>query len=96
MPDLTHLAVLVGADTKGIHMTARAVYALVTASLLMDLVASLIGPAAWLQHASLFHYMALAPAQAPQPATLVGTVAAAGALCVAAARLFERRDLRAG
>lgn len=72
------------------------VYAVVIASLIIDLLASMVSSLAWLDHVSLFHYMALAPAQDPDPATLLVTLVAAAALCVAATAIFERRDVQTG
>jgi ABC-2 type transport system permease protein len=73
---------------------ATAAYAVVLWSLLADLIGSLIARLEWLDHASLFHYMALAPAQATDARTIVITVAVAVVLCTAATVLFEHRDLQ--
>ena len=43
------------------------VYAVVIASLIIDLLASMVSGLAWLEHLSLFHYMALAPSATPGP-----------------------------
>ena len=45
-------------------------------------------------HLSLFHYMALAPAQHPDLATIVITLSVAIVLGVIATMLFDRRDLQ--
>jgi putative exporter of polyketide antibiotics len=73
---------------------ARSVYSVVIWSLLVDLVASLISGLKWLEHVSVFHYMALAPAQDPEPRTLALTLVLALALCGVATMLFDRRDVR--
>ena len=72
------------------------VYAVITWSLLADLVASMVSGIAWLERASLFHYMALAPAQDIQPATIGITVAVAVLLGSIATVQFNRRDVRSG
>ncbi len=46
-----------------------------------------------LEHLSLFHYMALAPAQDPAPATIVITTGIALGLGGLATALFDRRDV---
>ena len=69
------------------------VYAVVVWSVVVDLAASLITGLTWLQHLSLFHYMALAPAQGLDPLTLTITTVLALALCALALALFRRRDL---
>ena len=63
---------------------SRSVYGVVTWSLLIDLAASLISGLQWLEHLSVFHYMALAPAQDPQPLTIVLTLVLALGLCAVA------------
>lgn len=73
----------------------RAVYGVVIASLLIDLVASLASGVSWLAHVSLFHYMALAPASRADATTIVVTLLVAVALCGAALVAFRTRDLRA-
>jgi ABC-2 type transport system permease protein len=73
---------------------ATTVYALVGWSLVVDLLASMVSGARWLEHLSLFHYMALAPGEDPEPLTIVVTVATAIGLCALAVILFDRRDLR--
>jgi ABC-2 type transport system permease protein len=72
----------------------RAIYSVVIGSLLIDLVASLIDGLQWLEHLSLFHYMALVPAQDPDPTTVVLNVTVGLGLCALALVLFSRRDLR--
>ena len=73
---------------------AATVYSVVSWSLIVDLLASMASSVRWLVHTSLFHYMALAPAQRADPTTLSVMVATALALCVAATVRFQRRDLR--
>ncbi|MEA2685692.1 MAG: polyether ionophore transport system permease protein, partial [Actinomycetota bacterium] len=88
------VALGIGAVTLSVAPRAavRAVYGVVIGSLIVDLVASMVSGLAWLGHVSLFHYMALAPAQDPDPMTLVVTVIVAGALCILSTILFARRD----
>ena len=74
---------------------APACYAIVIGSLVVDLVASLLTGARWMEKLSLFHYMALAPAHAVDARAVVVTVVAAVALSVAAMILFDRRDVSA-
>ena len=71
----------------------RAVYTIVIASLLFDVLTALSSSISWLAHLSLFHYMALAPAEHTDPTTVVVTLAVAAALCGAALVTFSRRDL---
>jgi polyether ionophore transport system permease protein len=49
-----------------------------------------------LEHVSLFHYMALVPAEDPDPTTVVVTILVAVALCVVATLVFDRRDVETG
>jgi ABC-2 type transport system permease protein len=73
---------------------AATAYAVVLWSLLVDLVGSLVRGLSWLDHASLFHYMALVPAQPAEARTVVITLVVAVVLCIVAAAVFERRDLQ--
>lgn len=75
---------------------AAAVYGVVIGSLVIDLAGSLVASMPWLTKLSLFHYMALAPAKTPTPATLAWTVAIAAGLCAVATWLFDRRDVQMG
>jgi hypothetical protein len=50
-------------------------------------------PADRLDHLSLFHYMALAPAQDPDPLTLAITTACGLGLGVMATIVFDHRDV---
>jgi ABC-2 type transport system permease protein len=74
----------------------RTVYGVVVWSLLIDLLGSMISGISWLEHLSLFRYMALAPAQDPSAPTIGITLAIAGALCVASTIVFDRRDVATG
>jgi polyether ionophore transport system permease protein len=71
-----------------------AVYGVVIGSLLVDLLTSMVAGLGWLEHLSLFHYMALAPADDPNGTTVAITVVTALALCALATVLFARRDTR--
>ncbi|HEY5171751.1 MAG TPA: hypothetical protein VIK54_08505 [Acidimicrobiia bacterium] len=73
---------------------AGAVYAVVVWSLLVDLLGSIVAGLGWLDHLSLFHYMALAPAQDVDPATITIAVCIAIALGIIATVLFDRRDVQ--
>jgi ABC-2 type transport system permease protein len=78
------------------RVAAGAVYGFIVASLVIDLSASLVTGLGWLEHLSLFHYMALAPAQHPDPSTLAVTTAIALMLCIGATMVFRARDLPVG
>ena len=65
-------------------------------SLIIDLAGSMMSSLDWLDRLSLFHYMALAPAEDPDAVTVLVTLVLAGALCVLATLLFERRDVATG
>ncbi len=73
---------------------AAAAYVVVVGSLLVDLLGSIMASLSWLSHLSLFHYMALAPAQHPDLATIAIVLSVATALGVIATMLFVRRDLQ--
>jgi ABC-2 type transport system permease protein len=92
----TALVVLgIGAVTLSVAPRAavRTVYGVVLGSLLIDLVGSLVAGLGWLAHLSVFHYLALVPAQDPDPRSLLVTGAAAVALCVVSVARFGRRDV---
>jgi ABC-2 type transport system permease protein len=72
------------------------VYALVIWSVLIDLLSSMVSSLSSLDGLSLFHYMALAPAQSPDAVTILATIVLAAVLCAAATFLFARRDLHTG
>lgn len=74
-------------------IATRVVYAVVIGSLLIDLLGSMVSAIGWLERLSLFHYMALAPAQDTDPATVVVTLAAAVGLSAVATVAFARRDV---
>ena len=78
------------------RLASPTVYAVVIWSVLVDLLASMISSLSGLGHVSLFHYMALAPAEDPDPTTVAVTVAAAIALCIVATLAFDRRDVETG
>lgn len=90
--------VALGIGAVAVSVAPRAatwtVYAVVVGSLVVDMVASLVDGLQWLQHVSLFHYMALAPAEDPDPLGLAVTTAAAVALGALATARFARRDLQ--
>jgi len=73
---------------------AATVYSVIVGSVLIDFAASLVSNLSWLNYLSLFHYMALAPAQDASAVTLAMNTAAAGALAVLAIALFRYRDLQ--
>jgi ABC-2 type transport system permease protein len=73
---------------------AATVYAVVIWSLLGDLLASMVAKLKWLDHLSLLHYMALAPAQDADTRTIAITIAVAAVLCIAATICFDRRDVQ--
>jgi ABC-2 type transport system permease protein len=75
---------------------APAVYALVGGSLVISLLGSTVSSLHALERISLFHYMALVPAQDPDPVAIATTLAVAVALAIAAVLLFRRRDVSTG
>jgi ABC-2 type transport system permease protein len=90
--------VALGAGAVVLSIAPRAgaamVYSVIVGSLVVDLSASLLSSLSWLRYLSLFHYMALAPAQDADPATLaINTVVAFGLAVLAIAR-FGNRDLQ--
>jgi ABC-2 type transport system permease protein len=72
------------------------VYAVVVGSLVVDLLSSMVTSAHWLDRASLFHYMALAPAAPATTTTTLITLVIAVGLGAVATWLFGRRDLHPG
>ena len=64
-------------------------------SLVINLLASLVTSSRWLERLSLFHYMALAPAQPVDATTVLILLAIAFALCVVATIQFSRRGIGA-
>lgn len=75
---------------------SAAVYAVVVWSLVIDLLASLVARFDWLDQLSLFHYMALAPADGIDARTVAVTTIVALALGVAATIVFHHRDVQTG
>ena len=73
---------------------AGGVYTVVVWSLLVDLLGSIVAKLHWLEHLSLFHYMALAPARRTDLRTITITLAVVIVLCVVAMILFARRDVQ--
>ena len=71
------------------------VYGVVIASLLIDLLSSLVSGAHWVEHISLFHYMALAPAQPVHAGAVVVTLVLAVVCAGVATALYCRRDITA-
>jgi putative exporter of polyketide antibiotics len=90
-PDPAAIAVTLSIAPR---LAARAVYGIVLWSLLVDLLGSMIESISWIDHLSLFHYMALAPAQGPDPTAITVTLVVAAALCALATLIFDRRDLQ--
>ena len=75
------------------RIAAGAVYSVVIWSLVIDLFGSMVSGAAWMENLSLFHSMALAPAQPLDGTTITITLAVGLALCIVATLLFDRRDV---
>ena len=92
------VALGIGAVTLAVAPRAAAivVYAVVIWSVVVDLLGSLVASLGWLDHLTLFHYMALAPAQHPRASNLAITTVVAAALCGLGALLFDRRDVHLG
>jgi ABC-2 type transport system permease protein len=78
------------------RVAARAMYGVVIWSLLVDLLGSMVASTSPLAHLSLFHYMALAPAESPQVVAVTVSLLVALMLCVGAVVLFARRDVATG
>lgn len=74
----------------------RVVYAVVAWSVLADVVGSLVSGTERLAEVSLFHSLALAPAQDVSPTTVALTLLVAAGLGATATAVFARRDLRTG
>ena len=70
------------------------VYAVVTWSALVDVVAPLVTGSQQLQRFSLFHYMALVPGDTADPVTVTAVTVIGLALCATATLLLRRRDVR--
>ena len=69
-------------------------YGAVAFSFVIDLVSSLADQTRWMERLSLFHYMALAPAQSTDTTTVAITIAVAVALTVGVTFVFTRRDVQ--
>lgn len=69
------------------------VYAAVGWSLVVDLLGSLVTDATWLRQLSLFHHMALLPAQEPNPTAITVSLAVALVAGALATSVFSRRDV---
>jgi ABC-2 type transport system permease protein len=89
------LALGVGVFMLGVlpRYATIAVYAIVGWSLIIDLLGSLITGLDFLTHLSLFHYVALAPSEDPNWASLGIMTLIAVLLTIAGIALFTRRDL---
>jgi ABC-2 type transport system permease protein len=72
---------------------ATTVYSVVGWSLIVDVLASTVSGLGGLDHVSLLHYMALAPAQRISATTVVVTLGVALALGIGATEVFRRRDV---
>ncbi len=75
------------------RIAAAAVYVVIIWSLIIDLLGSMVSSAAWMERLSLFHSMALAPAQPIDWTTITVTLAVGLALCIVATLRFDRRDI---
>jgi ABC-2 type transport system permease protein len=73
---------------------AVTVYVAIVGSLVIDLFGSLVSSVSWLRYVSLFHYMALAPAQDASPMPLALNTAVGITLAIAGTVLFRNRDLQ--
>jgi len=92
------LALALGAVVLAVapRVAAPSIYAIVGGSLVVDVLGSTVTGLRALEHLSLYHYMALVPAQDPDPVAIAATIAAAVALSVAAMVLIARRDVSTG
>jgi putative exporter of polyketide antibiotics len=90
------LALGVGALVLAVapRRSAAAVTATVVWSLFADLLGAMVASLGWVERLSLFHYMALAPAQDVQPLAVAVMLTIAAASVGGAVALFSRRDLR--
>jgi ABC-2 type transport system permease protein len=75
------------------RQASAAVYGVVAWSFIADLVASLVDATRWMEHLSVFHYMALVPADAADPVSVIAMLFVAVALLAVATVLFARRDV---
>lgn len=92
-------AVALGAGAVVLAWRPRAaaptVYAVVIASLVISLLASLVTSTRWLERLSLLHSMTLAPARSVNGTSITVLSAIALMLYAVAAEVFVRRDLAA-
>jgi ABC-2 type transport system permease protein len=75
------------------RFAAVSVYGVVGWSFVAYLLGSMLTSLEWLAHLSLFHYLALAPAEDPRLGTLLVTSAIGLGLCVFGVVSFARRDV---
>jgi ABC-2 type transport system permease protein len=95
----TALLVLgIGAVVRALRPRAAAasMYAVVAWSFIADLLASLVDSTSWLEHLSVFHYMALAPAASIDASTVALTLLLAGVLLASSVVVFAHRDIETG
>lgn len=92
------VALAIGAVVLAVapRAASRTIYAVVIASLIIDLLSSLVDGLHGLGRVSLFHYMALAPAADPEATTVLVTLAVAAVLAGVALVLNDRRDVSTG
>jgi ABC-2 type transport system permease protein len=90
------VALGIGAVVLAIAPRAAAptVYAVIGWSLVVDILASQVSGVTWLRDVSLFHAMALAPAQDVSVRTVAITLAIAVGLSAVAITVFRRRDVQ--
>ncbi len=89
------LALAIGAIALAFlpRLAPTVIYTVVGSSLIIDLLGSLVTSLSWLTHLSLFHYVALAPADNPSRAALAAYTLTAAVLALIAVVAFEHRDL---
>ena len=68
-------------------------YVVVLLSVVFDLISSMVHGWRWLGQLSIFHHLALAPAEPVSAGATIGVLAAVAAMCAAAVVVFSRRDL---
>ena len=68
-------------------------YVVVLLSVVFDLISSMVHGWRWLGQLSIFHHLALAPAEPVSAGATIGVLAAVAAMCAAAVVVFARRDL---
>ena len=89
------VALAIGAIGLGLipRLGSTVVYTVVGSSLIIDLVGSLVSSLGWLTRLSLFHYVALAPAEDANWVALAVYTLTAAVLALIAVVTFDRRDL---